>query len=398
MSDATMFAPNTDALGQILSELICVDTQNPPGNEETLVEKILAMLAGRGAPAQNPRILRHGGGRASLALCLPGKDETVRIGFAGHMDTVPAGSLGAWDSPPLVPTARGGRIYGRGAADMKGGVAAMLAVYLHYAQNPPPMTLEFFFTADEEAGGTGIAAMVEAGYFNGLSFLFVCEPTGCRPALREKGLAWLTFRFAGKTSHASLPSAGVNALELGFMYLSEAKRIIGPLFGGDDLLGQNTFSVTMANGGVKVNMIADEAEFLVDLRLLPHPGGLHAVEVELDRLVASFEAAHPGLRIERTLQNHRHALQANETDPALQCITRICAENGHMSCAVLYFTDASLVVPAHPALPFVILGPGEAAECHCPNESIDPASIAEAAQIYCCFIHQAAGPLANGVG
>ncbi len=388
-NEDSIFIPSTEALGQILSELICVDTQNPPGNEEMLVEKILAMLARRGAPVKEPRILRHGGGRASLALCLPGKDETVRIGFAGHMDTVPAGSPDAWASPPLAPTARGGRIYGRGAADMKGGVAAMLAVYLHHAQNPPPVTLEFFFTADEEAGGMGIAAMVEAGYFDGLSFLFVCEPTGCRPALREKGLAWFTFRFAGKTSHASLPSAGVNALELGFAYLTEAKNIIEPLFGEDNLLGQNTFSITMANGGVKVNMIADAAEFLVDLRLLPHPGGLRAVETELDALAASFEAVHPGLRIERTLQNHRHALQADETNPALQCVTRICAENNRTPCAVLYFTDASLVIPAHPALPFVVLGPGEAAECHCPNESIEPASIAEAVQVYCGFINQA---------
>jgi succinyl-diaminopimelate desuccinylase len=372
----------------IFFALLRVNTSNPPGNEAELALRIREYLLGQGARARDFRFVDHGNGRGSLVFRLGGTNPAVSVGFAGHLDTVPAGNVADWSSDPFEPLERDGLVYGRGAADMKGGVAAMLALCVSWLRRgPPPVDIVCFFTADEESAGAGMSALCEAGLLENLSFLVVAEPTGLRPALCEKGLAWYDVTVRGKTSHAAMPEKGSNAIELGYAWLSRVKRRVISAAKANPLLGKNTFSVTQAQGGVKINVIPDQAAFALDIRLLPGTAlnweGVEALfREEADRL----RAAHPGFSAVWERRDCRAALQTDPRSPAVRWFLER-SKNGK-PIGTRYFTDASLVIPRYPRLPFIIFGPGDPAECHRPNEKIPLASVEEAAAQYYCFVDQ----------
>jgi succinyl-diaminopimelate desuccinylase len=377
-----------DEIEAILSSLVSINTSNPPGNEAALALFIRDFLCGQGAREEDFHLIQHSEERASMVFCLPGTNPTITLGFAGHLDTVPPGNIDGWRNDPFTPVQREGFVYGRGTADMKGGLTAMIGLCLRYIrEGPPPVNLRFFFTADEEASGLGIQAVREAGWFETASFLVVCEPTDGHPGLCEKGIGWYDFKIRGKTSHASMPEAGVNALELGHEYLKAVSREIAALAEESPLLGRNTCSVTQCSAGVKINVIPDRADFSVDIRLVPQPGaGQEQVETILRAAAAGYERNYPGLFINWECRDRRPALESDAGHPAVAWLIRSCAEDaGKQPVGIYYFTDASLVIPHYGTLPFIIMGPGKSAECHCPNEKIAPESIEELIVRYYCF-------------
>jgi succinyl-diaminopimelate desuccinylase len=272
---------------------------------------------------------------------------------------------------------------------MKGGIAAMIALCVSWLRKgPPPVDILCFFTADEESAGTGIKALCDAGLLENLSFLVVAEPTGLRPAICEKGLAWYDVTVKGKTSHAAMPEEGVNAIELGYAWLDRIKRKVVSASKRDPLLGKNTFSITQAQGGVKINVVPDRAVFALDIRLLPGEAlDWEGMETLLREQADLFAAAHPGFSAAWERRDCRAALKTDLSHPAVKWFLDR-SENGEPA-GTLYFTDASLVIPRYPKLPFIIFGPGDPAECHRPDEKIALPSIAEAAGQYRRFVDQA---------
>jgi succinyl-diaminopimelate desuccinylase len=380
--------PGSAEIRDIFFSLLRVNTSNPPGNEAELALRIRGYLLGQGANARDFHFVDHGNGRGSLVFRLRGTNPAVSVGFAGHLDTVPAGNLADWSSDPFEPLERDGLVYGRGAADMKGGLAAMLALCVSWLRRgPPPVDIVCFFTADEESAGAGMNALYDAGLLENLSFLVVAEPTGLRPALCEKGLAWYDVTVRGKTSHAAMPEKGANALELGYAWLNRVKRKVVSAAKADPLLGRNTFSVTQAQGGVKINVIPDQAAFALDIRLLPGKApDWEGVETLFREEADRLGAAHPGFSAVWERRDCRAALQTDPGHPAVRWFLEQ-GKNGK-PVGALYFTDASLIIPRYPRLPFIIFGPGDPAECHRPDEKIPLASVGEAAAQYYCFVDQ----------
>lgn len=364
---------------ECLARLLKVDTCNPPGGEEKLAAVIAGLLAEDSVPA---KILPLGGGRANLVAEISGDgDETV--GFFGHMDTVPTGDPAGWRFPPFAAR-RGedGRVYGRGAADMRGGLAAMLMLCRHYApgRRRPPVTLRFCFTADEESGGAGITALRDGGWLRGLTEAFICEPTDLRPGTREKGALWVQTHVGGRSSHASMPREGVNALESGIRFFTEIQKLVENI-PSDPLLGRSTCSLTRARAGDKINMIPAAADLAADLRYGPAADG-GALKAAI--LAAARAAARPGgPTVETAFSNDRSALSADPESPMLRRLRRVYAAAGlaFEPVGIQFYTDASLFVP-QTGLPFVILGPGEQAQCHRTDESIDPGQIPRAFALY----------------
>jgi succinyl-diaminopimelate desuccinylase len=377
---------SSNELKKLLFSLIRINTSNPPGNEYVLALLIRSLLHEAGVSNDDLRLFDHGDGRASLFLKLAGHTTDVTIGLVGHLDTVPPGSLSDWDNDPFEPIEKDDAIFGRGAADMKGGIAAILALCLSYIRTgPPPVNIVCFFTADEEASGLGIRTFRQEGLFENVSFLIIAEPTGGRPAVCEKGLAWYDISVAGKTSHAAMADRGINALELGYEYLTRIKREIASLSKEHPLLGRNSFSITQAEGGIKINVIPDRAVFAVDIRLVPDKKADEDMVESLFRKHAEdMTRSNPGLSIQWKIRDCRTALETDTAHPALAGIIASAGEKKVLG--VNYFTDGSLVIPHYPKLPFIILGPGEPSECHCPNEKITLASIVEAAVCYRTFI------------
>lgn len=365
----------------VLKRLVAVDTQNPPGNESDLVKVILELTG-----STEYKIFDHGNNRSSLVLEIEGEDRSKAIGFAGHMDTVPVGDRGKWTHDPFGGEEKDGYMYGRGTTDMRGGLSVMVMLYRLFSEKKPPVTLKFFFTADEEANGLGAKTLQMEGCFDGLAALLVCEPSGCRAGMSEKGTLWLEVSVSGKSSHAAKPELGVNALENGFEFLNRLKGMIEGM-PAHPQLGKTTFSVTGVNSGVKINIIPDKASFLVDVRTTPNNFRSNGELLNLLRQKASEFCSLRHVDIGFRVLNDRQALMISEDDQLVLKLkeTYKSLNIPFQKCGIHFYTDASLIVP-FTNVPFVILGPGNPDECHMTDEKIEIKSIEKTFEIYREFV------------
>lgn len=373
-----------DRCRELLVQLIEIDTCQPEGNESRLVDFIETRYKNTHAICTR---IEHGSNRASLVVKLPGQQDAGAIAFIGHLDTVACGDLTQWSSPPLAGTVRGDILVGRGAADMKGGVAAMLLTLDYYLENDQNLKRSVLscFTADEEKDGLGVRAMLESGLLRNIGGVIVCEPTLDAIGLSEKGALWVRVSVSGVSCHASRPELGRNAIEALLAFAFRARSAID--FSQEHpFLGKNTLSITKIHGGVMTNMIPSSATGEFDLRTLP---GISHEEIytKLAGICQEIEMAMKPLTLELEIINDRPALEMDTMDDFVVNIQASAQKRGIQlgKRGLFYYTDASQLIPALD-VPFVILGPGNDQEAHKTNEQVELSSIARFARLYAGFI------------
>ena len=153
-------AVDDERLLDLAQRLIAIPTENPPGNERQAAELLADYFANNGWPVE---VSDTASGRPNVVAHIQGRSPGQHLIFDGHLDVVPAGD--GWTSDPYAPRIRDGRLIGRGAADMKGGVAVMIAAVeaIQRAQVPLAGSLTLAVVADEEEGGTGTRHLVDSG-------------------------------------------------------------------------------------------------------------------------------------------------------------------------------------------------------------------------------------------
>jgi succinyl-diaminopimelate desuccinylase len=350
-------------------QLIGFDTINPPGNESAATHWIGDLL-GAGFDCRYHEFAPN---RASLLASLPGIGAP--LAFTGHVDTVPLGAE-PWSRHPFGEV-DGDRLYGRGASDMKGAVAAIVAMALRHAAMPAPRTgLLLLITSGEETTCQGAAHLAETVDLRGMAgALVVGEPTSNRPVIAHKGCARYRVATHGVAAHASMPEHGVNAIH-------KLADIIGALrrfeFGvaPHPILGGPTLNIGTIRGGSAINIVADAAEIGVDIRLVPGQPEAR-VRQQLQELVGSEG------RVELLEQA---ASVATEPDHpwVVDAVRRVSARFGESLTAggVPYFTDASVLTAALGGVPTLILGPGEASMAHKVDEYCRISLLEQSVEIY----------------
>jgi len=373
--------PNTiEACTQLLSQLVEVNTCQPAGNEAALVDFIAHRY--QKSPVELTR-LEHSAGRASLVIKLPGRTDMGSLALVGHLDTVPVGDPDAWGTPPHKASIKDGMLFGRGAADMKGGVAAMLLALDALLQQAPGLakSVYFCFTADEEKDGIGAQALCQSNLLRHVSAMLICEPSRNGIGLCEKGAFWVRVSADGVACHASRPELGANALDALLLFIDQARQSVD--FSTEHpYLGRNTMSLTRLSGGIATNVIPAAATLELDIRTLP--GVSHqALGVKFAKICIEIGAVHPRITLKLEIINNRPALETAETDSLVGHVEQCSADlDIHLEKRGLYFyTDASQLIPEL-EIPFVILGPGDDREAHTANEKIEIASVAIFAQLY----------------
>ncbi|MEA5050925.1 MAG: M20/M25/M40 family metallo-hydrolase [Oscillospiraceae bacterium] len=357
----------------LLAQLIGVNTAQPAGNEAALCEFIEKRYAGS---ELRLRRLEHGGGRASL-LVEAGPAGAPATAFFGHLDTVASGPAAAWDSDPFTARFDGDTVYGRGAADMKGGVAAMLLTLDRLGAAPLARRLVFCFTADEESGGLGARAAADSGALGGVTEIFVCEPSAGDIGLCEKGALWLRLTAEGRSCHASRPELGDNAAEKLMRFLGTVRAALDS--GRHALLGGSTASLTGFQAGVMTNIVPAHAEATLDIRTLP--------SLKNESLLAGIRQAAGAAGIGVEVLNDRPPLETPADDSFVGRVRALArqADLPARDKGIHYYTDASLILPKYP-VPFVIFGPGDDAQCHTANERGSAAAVAAFARVYLDYI------------
>ncbi len=365
----------------ILKMLVSTNTVNPPGNERLLAEKMAALFAGEGIRAE---LQETAPGRCNMLARIPGKRRQPALLVTGHIDTVPAG-VASWPHDPFGCCVENGLVYGRGVADMKGSVAALMyAMFLMQRRGVvPEQDIVFCATCDEECACSGAAAFVEKGGMRGIGAVFVGEPSNGDMLVAHKGAMWAKVQFHGRTAHGSMPHLGVNAVNRAVRFVQELNKqqfSCAP----DKWLGMPTFSVNMFHGGVAVNVVPDFAECMIDIRTIPGQTQADAaafIESALARAAegdADFKAAYEFIISDLPVA-------CPEGDPILDALDA-AAGRKLLRRGVNYYTDASVFLAGRAGMPVVIYGPGDDKQAHQPDEHISVARFYEAIEIYYKFM------------
>jgi succinyl-diaminopimelate desuccinylase len=364
----------------LTQQLIAFDTINPPGHEAACADFVRRLLEDLGFSVES---YEHAPGRTSLVARSGLIGGARSLCFVGHLDTVPLGKA-AWKEDPFAGRIVDGRLYGRGATDMKSGVAAFIvAASSQLAQQPPDSELVLLLVAGEETGCEGSSHLagleLALGDFDGV---LVGEPSCNFPLLGHKGALWLNVAAKGVSAHGAMPERGVNAVRKA----SEMVRKLDGFFSDDPghaVLGKPSLNVGTFHSGVNVNSVPDWATVGLDLRTVP--GMEHsALQEQLRELLA------PDLH-ELTVEASMSAVYTPMDDPWVQRVFAIVErENGSRAEArtASYFTDASALKSVLGGAPLLILGPGEPSVMHQTDEYCEVDRIHEAVRLYSAIIQE----------
>jgi succinyl-diaminopimelate desuccinylase len=329
----------------------------------------------------------------------PGREQLVvrtadaagpPLTFTGHLDTV-AAEAGDWSVDPWAAERDGDKVVGRGASDMKSGVAAAVVAAVEHAARPHPCRgVQLVLTAGEETGCTGLLGLDASSraVLAGAGPLVVAEPTANALVLGHKGAHWMRLRATGRAAHGSAPELGDNAV----VRLARAAVALHDHAGWPrhDRFGPVTANVGVLRGGVAPNVVPDAAELMLDVRTVPgvDAGQLRA-QVGLlagDRVEVADHVVLPPLDTgpdEPFVGMVRSALQAAGVSDAVTPPAR-------------FFTDASVLAGMlggdGSPVPTVVLGPGEPAQCHVVDEYCLAGRVEQAVVVYRELLERWCGP------
>ena len=381
----------------ILKDLIARPSVNPMGRavagpeflEGRMTEYLVSFFADLQVPYQRIEVVP---GRCNVIARLDRPGSKTTLLFDAHQDTVPVDGM---TIPPFEPTEREGRIFGRGACDVKGGMAAMLAAFARLVHERPASAANVVVscTCDEEFTVQGISDLAKLWSDPGRrgSLLgqrpdaaVVVEPTELDVVVAHKGATRWKVRTRGRACHSSSPGEGVNAiyrmarvLECLEEFADELPRRVPP----HPLCGPPTLSVGRIEGGISVNTVPDECAIEIDRRVIPGEGGIDAVAevAEYLRQRLDFEVEMlPAWTRAPALPDAENVIWADRLLPHVRAVRGRGEKVG-----VPYGTHASRLAAV--GLPSVVFGPGSIAQAHTKDEWIAVDELRAAAEIYYRF-------------
>jgi acetylornithine deacetylase/succinyl-diaminopimelate desuccinylase family protein len=376
-----------DRLLDLACELIAIPSENPPGDEQCVADVLLRDLLAHGWDARRTEAAAD---RPNIVARLEGRQPGPHLLFDGHLDVVPAGN--GWSQDPYTPTIRHGRLIGRGAADMKGGVAAMVAAAEAVRRAGVPLrgTLTLAMVADEEEGGCGTRALLDAGLR--ATWAIVPEPTELRPVVAHKGSANLHIRLRGMPAHASTPELGVNAIEHAMRVLAGLDALRRRTILHHELLGPPTLTVCTIAGGFNDYTVPDQCQLTLNRRLVPPEraddvlADVQAVLAECRSRDATFDASVELRACTPPLETPVDAQVARALRSATEAVTG--ADPGVYGWSAT--CDASLLSQA--GAETVVFGPGSIGhDAHRPDESVAVDQLQQCARIFALTIAQLLG-------
>ena len=355
---------------QILADLIAFPSVSSDGNMD-LIAYAARLLEDCGAKVDH--IIAPCGTKANLFATL-GPEVDGGILLSGHSDVVPVSDQ-QWASDPFQMVEKDGKLFGRGTCDMKGFIAATLAMAPLYAEKVTDRPVHFAFTYDEEIGCFGAQHLAEVLKERGLTpgVAIIGEPTEMRIIEGHKGCCEYTTHFHGLAGHGSLPDRGVNAVEYAARYVSKILELKDRLraMAPDDSPFEppwTTINVGALNGGVANNVIPSNAR--IDWEMRPvQDGDAEFVKAELARYcdeepVPQMRSVDPdaGIRLETIAEVA--GLIPTEENEAKRIVSELTGANG--ADLVAFGTEAGIFQAL--GTDVVVCGPGSIEQAHKADE------------------------------
>lgn len=365
---------------ELLQKMVLQKSVNPPGDTTAVASVIAEKLDSYQIPYKE--IVVKDIHKSIISTIGEGEKNLL---FNAHMDTVPIGDLNKWTVDPFNEPLHGDILYGRGSADDKGGVAAMVMAIC--ALKSCGIKLNGRMTinpvADEETGGeNGVKYLLDNNYINP-DMVVVGEITENNVAIAHKGLIWFKIVAKGKTAHASSPWDGVNAISKMIKFVNRLERYyeIELPKRTDPLTSSATYNIGAIEGGVKANVVADSCTVILDRRILADETLQDNVD-ELQDMVDQFMRDEPNADISFEVINYSPSLKTSPDELLVKKSLEVVSEFGRNTNPVGYQQSCDGRYFSNRGIPTVVLGPGIASEAHTPDESINVNDVLECAKIY----------------
>ncbi len=369
-----------DEVVKIGQDLVRTQSVNPPGNELAAAEYVVEILKKSGVEAE---LVKHSDSRASALARLKGRGKAPALFYNGHLDTVPVGTE-KWIHEPFGGEVAEGKIWGRGAADMKSGLAAMITAMKVLAQARLPLRGDLILaaTAGEEIDSLGATAIAKMLSQEPIQALFIAEPTYNEIYIAEKGVFWVQIDTFGKTAHGSMPEKGRNAVLMMVKIINEFEKVDFP-YKPHPILGGFSRSINSILGGIKTNVVPDHCVATIDMRTVP--GQDHsAISRRIENMIKDLSRTIPDFRATVKVVNDHASVETSPSDPIVQkfsaLVTEMTGQKGGLKGAN-FFSDAVGFLPVL-KLPLILFGPGEPGQAHQPNEHVEVARLVDAARIF----------------
>ncbi|MFX0108887.1 MAG: M20 family metallopeptidase [Candidatus Hodarchaeota archaeon] len=365
---------NESRILRLIGDLIAANSENPPGHEEEAAKVLRNHMEAHGfsclsvGPKKRPNLIFS-------------TEEGVKgdLVMHGHLDTVPAGPPEEWSHPPFASEIENGKLYGRGACDMKGPVSALAEAMILYSEENHKKPLLFLATSDEESGCSGAEEVAASGLLDGVAYGVCAEPTSFNVLVGEKGIFWCRVVARGKAAHGSRPLEGINAINL----CTQALQVLTEQlysYEVDELLGEQTMSIGKIVGGIKVNVVPDFCEALIDMRTVK---GQTPESIQSEMRGRLLDA---GLSDSVDIE-YVHGKPAVITPSESEIVSvgldavELITGTRPVPTSATYGTDCSVLQPKVGIIN-IICGPGSIAQAHQPNEFIPITELIQAVDVY----------------
>lgn len=369
-------------LTAVLSDLVAIPSVNPMGqsasspNSLAVVEYVEVWLRNRGIDCTRQVVAP---GEANLVAVVAGRRGTPTIVFDAHTDTAP---VSGWPDAAFVPRLQSGRLFGRGACDAKGALAAMMVALADAVTGPVENGVILLASADEEHGRTGLRTFLEAGA--SADCAVVGEPTSCLPATACKGAMRCDIVVSGHSAHTSRPEGGINAIRrMGEVMKALDQYDCRLQDRRHPLVGARTLTPSLIHGGAAVNVVPDACRLTIDCRTLPDDSpaeilsGLEAFLADRLAFPVEFECVQlwDGLDVDGDHPFVQHCVAAARSALGTDDVQ---AQGVHFGCHASDYM-ARGIVP-------VVLGPGSIEQAHRVDEFVPIVDLVRIAEVYRAII------------
>jgi acetylornithine deacetylase/succinyl-diaminopimelate desuccinylase family protein len=370
-----------DEIGDLAVDLVRAAGQNPPGEEGPTVDALAAACEARGLAVTTTEVEP---GRSNLSAVLAGGTAPGLL-LLGHTDVVPVGDN--WTMPPFAGQVRDGRLFGRGSADMKGGLAACVVALSALRRAGAALTgpVELAALVDEEETGKGVRAYLAGGDRSGFAGCIVAEPTDLQTIIAARGDSYIEIAVTGRSAHSGRPSDGLNAIYGAAAVVNELERWHGELSDArHPLAGAATWSVGQIAGGTGTSTVPAECLITADRRLLPDEQGPAVLARTADRIDA-LRLGERGLGVTVTMTMQMPGFETAADHRLVVTAERAVRDAGGPDLPLAGWTAAcdGGFIARDARVPVIVLGPGSVAEqAHRADESVGLEELLVASRVY----------------
>lgn len=364
---------NCKTASELTAMLIRIKSMNPGTNEKEMEEAISTYLDDCGAVIEKDIVEE---GRNNVIATIPGQNTVSKMIWICHMDTVVVGS--GWSKNPLEGMREKNRIYGRGACDMKSGLACALSVFRKIAEKVKERKILLRYplclicTVDEEGAMKGVDHLIDTGFVKKNDFVMDLEPTGGEIQMAHKGRFWVELSIHGITAHASRPEEGADAIAAAGQIITEIHSKINE-FPIHEELGRTTVTFGQINGGYQPYVVPDKCKLWMDFRLAP-PVTSEIIKKILEEICDRTEQSIPGIQTEYIITGDRPSVETNPDSILLKMLQKAVKQTTNDICEPTVFpgyTDTAVIAGRLKNCECLSYGPGDLKYAHKPDEFVE---------------------------